>query len=78
MERPLGSNTYQTVEAFCTQEGLNVVRFMRLLEIYMETGARPSRQALINTFKVRPKIQDRAVALTRINQALSEFTVKSS
>lgn len=66
----------ETVEAFtrlCQSEGLNPVRLRRLIDQTALTGRNPSRQELIDSFKRKPRIQERAAMLSAITPKLTKF-----
>lgn len=64
------------VEAFmnlCQSEGLNPVRSRRLVDSYIDTKRKPSRQELIDALKHRPRIQERAIILNSVTKKLNIF-----
>lgn len=66
----------ETVQAFtdlCQGEQLNPVRFRKLVDTYIATQRKPSRQALIDTLKHRPKINERAAIISSITTKLNAF-----
>ncbi|MET0979924.1 MAG: hypothetical protein ABWX90_01555 [Candidatus Saccharimonadales bacterium] len=63
----------ETFTFLCQKEGLNPVRFRKLVDNYALTKRKPSRQELINTLKHRPKIQERPVILRSITNNLNSF-----
>jgi hypothetical protein len=65
------------IESFndlCQSEGLNPVRLRRLIDRYITTRQKPSRQELIDALKQRPRIQERAMVLGSITKKLHVFT----
>jgi hypothetical protein len=63
-------------EAFtnlCQSEGLNPVRLRRLIDSYIGTNRKPSRQELIEALKHRPRIQERATILNSVTKKLNVF-----
>lgn len=66
----------EAIKAFaelCQNEGLNPVRFRKLVDSYVDTKQKPSRQELINALKQRPRIQERATILSSITKKLNTF-----
>lgn len=66
----------ETSEAFaelCQSEGLNAVRMRKLVDRYVETKRKPSRQELIVALKHRPRIQVRATILSSVTKKLNVF-----
>ena len=57
----------------CQSEGLNPVRLRRLVDSYIDTKRKPSRQELIDALKHRPRIQERAVILNSVTKKLNIF-----
>jgi type I restriction enzyme R subunit len=66
----------EAIEAFtklCQMEGLNPVRSRKLVDNYVATQRKPSRQELIDALKQRPRIQNRATILSSITKTLNTF-----
>lgn len=65
-----------TIDAFtglCQDEGLNPVRLRKLIDNYIDTKRKPSRQELIGALKNWPRIQERAIILSSITKKLNAF-----
>lgn len=75
----LQSSTFwqpEAIKAFaslCQSEGLNPVRLRRLIDNYIDTKRKPSRQELIDALKHRPRIQERATILSSVTKKLNVF-----
>lgn len=66
----------EVIKAFtdlCQNEGLNPVRLRKLVDNYVDTKRKPSRQELIDALKHRPRIQERATVLSSITKKLNTF-----
>lgn len=66
----------EVIKAFtdlCQNEGLNPVRLRKLVDNYVDTKRKPSRQELIDALKHRPRIQERATVLSSITKKLNAF-----
>lgn len=57
----------------CQSEDLNPVRSRRLIDNYIVTKRKPSRQELIDALKHRPRIQERAAVLGSVIKKLNVF-----
>ena len=57
----------------CQSEGLNPVRLRRLIDNYIITKRKPSRQELVDALKHRPRIQERAAILGSVTKKLYVF-----
>jgi hypothetical protein len=66
----------EMIKAFtdlCQNEGLNPVRSRKLIDNYIATKRKASRQELVNALKHRPKIQERSAILSSITNNLNSF-----
>lgn len=57
----------------CQAEGLNPSRLRKLIDSYIVTKRKPSRQELIDALKHRPRIQERAIVLSSVTKKLNAF-----
>jgi hypothetical protein len=66
--------TTETADAFadlCQNNEINPVRLRKLVDTYIATKQKPSRQELVDALKHRPKIQERAAILSTITKQLN-------
>lgn len=65
--------TIKSFDDLCQNEGFNPVRLRRLIDDYLVTKRKPSRQQLIDALKHRPRIQARAAVLGSVTKKLYAF-----
>jgi hypothetical protein len=63
----------EAFNALCQSEGMNPVRLRKLVDRYVETKRKPSRQELIDALKHRPRIQERATIIGSVTKKLNIF-----
>lgn len=66
-------DTINALTVLCQNEGLNPVRLRRLIDRYIDTKRKPSRQELIDALKHRPRINERAAILSSVTEKLNAF-----